>query len=131
MKTATADGAAGSSVLQSASAVAQSILSTIQTHSNGVLVGSPTASDANSSAALEEKLDEDGFSVVTTTGKSDATNTTNTKQPPPVTSSRIPSDEALQRTIEASRLEAEAEEKRKQEEEETLKKVLELSMTDK
>lgn len=111
-----ADGTAAtgsSSVLQSASAVAQSILKTIHNHANGTVEEAATEEAGGKGKAATETNGTEG--KATTTVKS---------------SSRL-SDEALQRTIEASRLEAEAEAKRRTEEEEMLKKVLELSMTEK
>lgn len=100
-------------MLQSASAVAQSILKTIHNHANGTV-----------DEAATEEAGEKGKAATETNGTEGKATTT-------VKSSSRLSDEALQRTIEASRLEAEAEAKRRTEEEEMLKKVLELSMTEK
>lgn len=102
---------ANPSVLQSASAVAQSILKSIHNHSNG---------------SVEEGTEEDGTAKKLAVGEAEGKGTTVAASG----NSRL-SDEALQQTIEASRLEAEAEAKQRAEEEEMLKKVLELSMTEK
>lgn len=101
-------------MLQSASAVAQSILNSIHNHSNG---------------SVEEGVEEDGKKGVGEANGTEGKGTTTTTVAAS-NNSRL-SDEALQRTIEASRLEAEAVAKQRAEEEEMLKKVLELSMTEK
>lgn len=122
-----------SDLLHKATAVAHSILNTIQQESvkhSTMTNGSSSILDDGSTTMVVD-VEEDGFALIKNNqSKNDQLSSSSIvmKHRPPVNS---PSDEALQMTIEASRIQAEEEAKLQQEEEEMLKKVIKLSILDK